>query len=440
MGNKIARRSFLKQGLAAGMVSGIAPMILPSGVLAANGSPGANDRIVIGGIGVGAMGSGLIRHFTAFDDIRVAAVADVDRPKRERIAAQINADAYRDYREMLDRNDLDAVIIATPEHWKGLPCIHAAQAGLDIYCEKPISLTIREGRLMADAVKKYGRVFQTGSQDRSNGQNYEACMLIRNGRIGKITHVVGANQPSPEINALPQHPVPDDIDWDMWCGHVQPHAFNPFFREVRGWVSFYDFSGHHMTSDGAHSMDQIQWALDTSETGPVEVWAEGEPFKAAVNRGGENNVPGNLFGPKVFMRYASGITLELDDAPKWGGRFVGEKGTITIDRGSYHSDPPELIEEPLENPEVVVPQSTNHFRNWVECMKTREKPICHEEVGHRSASMCHLANIARWVSEVTGETGNKLQWDPEKEEFTNSQWGNYFLDRPRRKEYDFPAI
>ena len=440
MGNKIARRSFLKQGLAAGMISGVAPMILPSGVLAANGNPGANGRIVVGGIGAGAMGRGLVHHFTAYDDVTVAAVCDVDHPKCDALAGQVNADAYYDYREMLERNDIDAVVIALPEHWHGLATIHAAQAGKDIYCEKPISLTVREGRLMVQAVQKYDRVFQTGSQDRSNGQNYEACMLIRNGRIGQIERVVAHNHSTPHLNGMPGHPVPDDIDWDMWMGPVQPHAFHPHFREIRGWVGFKDFAGASMTSNGTHGFDQIQWVLDTSDTGPVEVWTEGESHQAGINRGENGHVPGTPHGPQVFMRYASGIVMELGDAPLWGGRFIGEHGSITIDRGSYHSDPPELIEEPLKSPEVVVSQSTNHFRNWVDCMKTREKPICHEEVGHRTATVAHLANIARWVSEVTGETGNKLQWDPDKEEFTNSQWGNHFLDRPRRKGYEFPTI
>ncbi len=438
--NVMPRRSFLKQGLAAGVTGAMAPMVLPSGVLAANGNPGANDQLVVGVIGTGLMGSAIIQHLTAYDDIRVAAVADVDQPKREHIAGLIDADDYRDYRDILDRKDVDAVVIATPEHWHGLPAIHAAQAGKDIYCEKPISLTVREGRLMVQAAEKYGRVFQSGTQDRSNLENRAACMLIRNGRIGKIERVIGCNLSSPEINGMPGHPIPDDIDWDMWCGPVQPHAFHPRFREIWGWVSFKDFAGNHVTSDGAHGMDQIQWVLDTSETGPVEVWTEGEPFKPSINRGEGPYVPGDLLSPKVFMRYASGIILEFGDAPKWGGVFVGEKGRITIDRSRYTADPPELLEEPLEAPEVIVQKSTNHFRNWIDCIHDRNQPVCHAEIGHRSATLCHLFNIARWVSEVTGETGIKLHWNPAQERFTNSQWGNYFLDRPRRKGFEYPEI
>ncbi len=440
MGNKIARRSFLKKGLAAGMVSGIAPMVLPSGVLAANGSPGANDRIVIASIGVGAMGSGHVQRMTSYDDVRVAAVVDVDRPKREYVAGQIGADAYNDYREMLERSDIDAVMIALPEHWQGLVTIHAAQAGKDIYCEKPISLTVREGRRMVQAVQKYDRVFQTGSQDRSNPSNYEACMLMRNGRLGKIHKVTARNYASPERNGMPGHPIPEEFDWDLFCGPVQPHAFHPHFREVRGWVHVYDFAGHSMTSLGSHGFDQIQWVLDTSDTGPVDIWTEGEPFEASISRGENGHVTRDQFTPRVGMRYANGVEIELGDAPYFGAVFHGEHGNLTIDRGEYTADPLELIEEPLENPEVVVEQSANHFRNWIDCIRDRGKPICHEEVGHCTATICHLANIARWVSEVTGETGNTLHWDPDKEEFSNSQWGNYFLDRPRRKGFEYPEI
>ena len=435
----MTRRGFLRRGAAAGLAAAVTPMALRSGVLAANGNPGANDRLAIGLIGAGAMGPGLARIMSLQDDVAIAAVADVDLDKAEAVAADHGADSYQDYRYMLERDDIYAVIIATPEHWHGLPSIHAAQASKDIYCEKPISLTIREGRLMAEAVRKYERVFQTGSQDRSREANRKGCMLIRNGRIGEIKRVIAHNHASPEYNGLPGEAVPEALDWDMWCGPVQPHPFHPQFREVRGWVTFRDFGGHSMTSNGTHGMDQIQWALGMDEGGPIEVWTEGEPYDPPTRREPmlEQALPIQQ-RPKVFMRYPGGIEMELGDAPLWGGRFIGEEGELTIDRGEIRSDPAELAEEPLEDPEVEVEHSEHHYRNWLDCIKTREDPIAHVEVGHRSATVCHLANIARWVSGVTGETGEVLKWDPEKEEFTNSQWGNHFLDRPRRKEYDFP--
>ncbi len=436
MSHKQTRRSFLAQSAQAAIMT---PMLLPSGVLALRGTPGANDRIVLGLIGSGAMGTGLARLFSGFDDVRVAAIADVDLEKARPVASAHDAGLYQDYRAILDRQDIDGVVIALPEHWHGLATIHAAQAGKDIYCEKPLSLTVREGQLMVEAVRKYNRILQTGSQDRSNPANYAACMFIRNGRIGAIQRVVAHNHTSPELYGMPGHPVPDTLDWDMWCGPVQTVPFNPHLQTVRGWVSFRDFAGHSMTSNGTHGMDQIQWALGMDGSGPVEVWTEGEPFNPPLHRG-ENGgrTPGNHREPKVFMRYPGDIIMELGEAPLWGGRFIGEKGSITIERGEFSSDPPELTEEPLENPEIEVYRSEHHWRNWIDCVKSREDPIAPVEVGHRTATVCHLANIARWVSQVTGETDEHLMWDPEQEKFTNSQWGNHFLDRPRRKPYQFP--
>ena len=438
MSQGITRRGFLKRGMEMGAAGMTAPYVLRSGVLAHNGNPGANDRIVIGHIGVGAMGAGMTRIFTGFDDVEIAAVADVDLANANQVGNDLGVDIYQDYRELLDRDDIDAVVIATPEHWHGLIAIHAAQAGKDIYCEKPISLTIGEGRKMVEAVRKYGRVFQTGSQDRSNPQNYRACMLIRNGLLGKIERVIAHNHASPALNGLPGHPVPDDLDWDMWCGPVQPHPYHPHFRTVRGWVAYRDFAGHSMTSNGTHGMDQIQWALGMDGSGPVEIWTEGEPFQPPLIRGDGRDVPGNHFEPKVYMRYANDIIMELGDAPLWGGHFFGENGSILIDRGQFTADPPELADVELEDLEVQLYKSDHHWRNWVDCIKTREDPIAAVEMGHGTATVCHLANIARWVSQITGETGERLKWDPETERFANSTWGNHFLDRPRRAPYDYP--
>ncbi len=439
MDRALTRRRFLRKSATLALAGAAGPQILRSGVLAGRGNPGANDRIVVAGIGAGAMGRGLLYHMARFDDIAVGAVADVDLSKGGPVAEDHGVPAYQDYRKILDRDDIDAVLIATPEHWHGLPAIHAAQAGKDIYCEKPVSLTVREGRLIADAVRKHGRVFQTGSQDRSRRQNWEACMLVRNGRLGKIKRVIGHNHASPELNGLPGHDAPADLDWDMWNGPVHPHPYHPQFREMRGWVTFRDFGGHSMTSNGTHGMDQIQWALGMDDAGPIEVWTEGEPYQSLVRREhGVEQAQAIQTQPKVCMRYPGGITMELGDAPLWGGRFIGENGELTIDRGAYHVDPPELAEEPLDDAEIQLERSEQHYRNWIECIRTREDPITHAEIGHRSATVCHLANIARWVSEVTGETGERLEWDPHEEKFINSGWGNHFLDRPRRKAYDFP--
>ncbi|MFP4173285.1 MAG: Gfo/Idh/MocA family protein [Candidatus Hydrogenedentota bacterium] len=448
----LTRRSFLKR-INAGAMTAAAPLILPSGVLATPGNAGANDRIVLGGIGMGVMGGNLRRAFSRLDDVRIAAVADVDLRKANAAAEEVGADAYQDYRELLDRQDIDAVFIATPHHWHALQTIHAAQAGKDIYCEKCLSHTIREGRLMADTVTKHNRVLQTGMQQRSGEEEHRGCMLIRNGRLGKIEKVIAHHYLSPWLNGLPGEPVPPELDWDMWCGPVQPHPYNPLLTAdtggatYGGWYSTRAFGGGEMTCFGPHGLDIVQRALGMDDAGPVEVWTEGEPFVSTTYR--PDTFPDepctqchtSLQGlePKICMRYPGDVTVEFAEDINTGARFIGEEGSITIRRGHVSSEPVELAEEPLEEREVELYRSGDHHRNWLDCIKDRSQPVADVETGHRSATVCHLANIARWVSEVTGETGNRLQWDTEAEAFTNSDWGNHFLDRPRRASYQLPA-
>jgi len=418
------------------------PYIIPSGVLGMNGNPGANDRIVIGGIGVGRQGTPVVTGLSNLHT-RIAAVADVDLNRAHVVGEQFDADVYQDYRELLDRQDIDAVVVATPDQWHALCSIHAAQAGKDVYCEKPMTLTIREGRKMAEAVAKYNRVLQTGSQQRSGTAEYTGCMLIRNGRIGKVQRVISANYETPWNNGLPGQPVPEGLDWDMWCGPVDPHPYHPELKIPRGnpgWISFRDFSGGEMTGWGTHGFDQVQWALGMDDGGPIAVWTEGEPFAPPTYTEPEGLARGNSIcsSPKVYMEYPGGIIMELGNGPRGGAIFEGEHGTITIDRNSLTADSDALIEEPLENPEVELYRSTNHFQDFLDCIKERRQPVSHVEAGHRSATVCHLANIARWVSEVTGETGQRLEWDPQAERFTNSDVANTFLDRERRAPYLIP--
>ena len=449
MNSKMTRRRVLKGAVAAGL-GFAAPYLIPTGVLGRSGSPGANDRIVLGGIGVRRMGGALIRRgFARLDNVRVAAVADVDLGLAEAIARPLDRDAalvgnrfvppepadlsgiepYQDYRRLLDRNDIDAVVVATPEHWHALPCIQAAQAGKDIYCEKPISLTVREGRLMVEAVRKYDRVFQTGTQRRSHEEWNAVCTLVRNGGIGRVLRVTAGNYSSPrDPRGLPAQEIPEKMDWDMWCGPVQPYPYHPSLITGEGgptWRSYRAFAGGDFTNSGSHWLDLVQWGLGADDSGPIEVWTEGEPFDSRTGR-----------GPQVFMRYPGDVILECnaDAVP----RFIGEEGSLTVSGGRIVADPPELAEQPLEGLEVQLYQSTNHYTDWLECIQQRRTPAADVEIGHRSATVCHLANIARLVSERTGQTGQRLQWDPQQERFTNCEWGNHFLDRPRRKPYQLP--
>ncbi|MBN1588690.1 MAG: Gfo/Idh/MocA family oxidoreductase [Pirellulales bacterium] len=434
---KISRRLLLKKGTVAATGAMAIPYLIPSGVLAREGQPGANDRIGVAGIGVGRQGTGDLKLLEKRGGV-VVAVADVDIKRAKKVGARFGAEATQDYRRVLERKDVDAIITATTDHWRSLVCIHACQAGKDVYAEKPMTLTIAEGRKMVDATRKYNRVFQTGSQQRSMAPNRLGCELIRNGRIGKIKKVIGYNYPSPWNCALPGQPVPDGLDWDMWCGPTPlvPYHHDLFAPRAKpGWISFQPYSGGEMTGWGSHGFDQIQWALGMDESGPVEIWTDGLKFDPPTYDKPEPRKRGEEICaiPRVNFRYANGIVVELGRGNPGGGIFIGDEGKIEIFRNRITSNPAELVKEPLDNPTVRLYKSSNHMQNWLDCIKTREKPVADVETGHRSATMCHLGNIARWLN-------RRLRWDPEKEVFPGDAEANSYLDRPRRKPYELPEI
>lgn len=433
---RYSRRRFLRTATSIAAASVAAPLVIPTGVLARDGQPGANDKIGVAGIGIGRRGGQLLNELKDMADTQVVAIADVSLPRAGERTEVFGGEPYEDYRRVLDRKDVDAVITATPDHWRALVCIHACQAGKDVYAEKPMTLTIREGRLMVQAVRKYKRVFQTGSQQRSMAANRFGCELIRNGRIGKITMVIGHNYPSPWECDLPGQPVPSGLNWDMWCG---PNKVVPYHRDLYtpranpGWISFRPYSGGEMTGWGAHGLDQIQWALGMDETGPVEIWTEGPKFDPPTYHEPESRARGEkqCSQPMVFFRYANGVTVKLDNGNPGGAIFVGTEGKIEIFRARVTSNPPEIVKQPTRDDEIHLYRSDNHMRNWIECIKSRERPIADVEIGHRSTSLCHLGNIARWA-------GRRLKWDPDKEQFVGDDQANAFLDRPRRKPYTLP--
>ncbi len=433
---KLSRRQFLGRGAALAAAGVAAPYLVPSGVLAAPGQAGPNDLIGIGGIGIGRQGSGVVQAAVASKRARIVAIADINAKTAQAMAKRFSAQPLKEYRKLLQRKDIDAIITATPDHWRALVCIHAAQAGKDIYAEKPMSLTIREGRLMAQAVRRYQRVFQAGSQQRSDPKNRFGCELVRNGRIGKVLKVIAYNYPSPWECGLPAQPVPDGLDWDMWCGPTEVAPYNIDLCTPRarpGWISFRPYSGGEMTGWGAHGLDQVQWALGMDESGPIEVWTEGEKFNPPTYAKPEPVARGNKIcsSPKVFFRYAGDIVMELGNGPMGGATFIGEKGRISIDRSKVTSDPPEIAQEPIKPDEIHLYKSDNHIGNWLDCIRSRERAVADAEIGHRSSTVCHLGNIARWV-------GRKLKWDPVKEQFIGDEEANKHLDRARRKPYQLP--
>ena len=419
--SKLSRRQFLGRGAMVAGAAAAAPYVVASRVF------GASERIGIGGIGVGRQGSGIL----GVPDSQLVAVADVNLPRAQAVAARAKAKAFQDYRKMLDLKEVDAVTIGTPDHWHALCAIHACQAGKDVYVEKPMTLTIREGRKMVEAVRKYRRVLQVGSQQRSMAANRIGCTLVRTGGIGKVQKVIANNYASPWECGFAAQPVPDGLDWDMWCGPTKVVPYHEDLYKPRakpGWISFRPYSGGEMTGWGSHGLDQVQWALGMDESGPIEVWTEGEKLVPPTQTEPGPRLDKACSVPKVFFRYPGDIVMELGKGPAGGAIFIGQKATVTIDRGKFVSDPPEMAKAALK---AGAPGRDNHKADWVAAIKSRARPVADVEIGHRSATVCHLANIARYL-------GRRLRWDPVKEVFPDDAEANTHLDRPRRKPYEIP--
>jgi hypothetical protein len=410
---------------------------------------------MIGVIGTGIRGKYLIANVpeegrvVAICDSYLRRVADTLEPKgryagllagfRERDAGRCTA--YQDFRAMLDREKLDAVMIATPDHNHVLPALLACQAGLDVYCEKALSLYVAEGRALVEAARRYGRVVQVGSQNRSMAMNHVGSRMVREGRLGKISLVELPNYPGPmRYEGLPEEPIPEGLGWDLFCGQapLRPHNRKLWVKDElkidgklwRGWDLWRSYSGHLMTNWGAHSVDIVQLALGTDHTGPVAIWPLTDGHRGQMR-----------FCP-VAARYADGIELRftLRLADKW--TFHGEHGKLLMRRNTFTTDPPELVTErpdralvemwrgPGKGPGVV---ARPHVQNWLDCIKTRARPNAPVEAGHRSVTICHLAGIAR-------ELRRNLRWDPQKETFPGDEEANALLARPRREGYELPEV
>jgi len=398
------------------------PSLIPATALSAPGRPGANDRVILGFIGTGGRARQLMDHVP--EDGRIVAISDCYASRMNETLQQKKADwkTYQYYEAMIDAERLDAVVIATPDHARVLPCIHACQAGLDVYAEKPLTVTIAEGRRLVEHARKHKTVFQVGSQQRSMEMNRFACELVRSGKIGSLKAVQGVCYSGPrDYDGLPAQPVPAGDDWDRWQG---PTAGRPFNHALQfGWMGWRDYSGGEMTNWGAHGVDQIQWALGMCRSGPVEI----RPITPGPNG-------------KVRMRYANDVTVyyDLERGPMGGGIFTGSDCKIEINRNKFVTNPPDFIKEPPQPADAEKWEGEGwiarpHIQNWLDCIKTRELPTADVEIGHRSISVCHLANLARLL-------GRRLRWNPETEQFIDDPEANAYLTRPRRKGYELPEV
>lgn len=387
---------------------------------------GPNDRINIACIGPGGtkggfrQGLGDTRGAQRQPGTQIVAVCDVDRTHCEEAAKVFGSDCkqYHDFRELLANKDIDAVIIGTPDHWHAVISNAAMRAGKDVYCEKPLTLTVDEGKSVVRVQKETGRVFQVGSQQRSDQRFRLACELVRNGRLGKIKRVV-ANIPNGQKGGpFAVQPVPDGFDWNFWQGPTQVEDYIPQ-RTHGNFRYWYEYSGGMMTDWGAHHLDISQWGLGMDDSGPIRVESAGT-LPSMWN--GYNTA----LDFEVTYTYPNDITLLCTYKGENGVQFEGEKGSIFVSRGKISASDEKLLSEPLPSGAVKLYASDNHMANWLDCIRSRKDPICTAEIGHRSCTVCHIGNLSLRLG------GRKMDWDPKAEQFKTDADGNRMLSRPMR--------
>lgn len=426
----LSRRAFLKTTAEGVLLAASAPLFTPASALGRGGAMSPNERVTMGFIGVGGQGGGhllggawtyVAGGYAGRNDVQVVAVCDVWRERRERARERVNegyakrygtgnykaCEAYTDFRQVLDRQDIDAVLIATPAHWHATMAVMAASAGKDIYCEKPTAVTIRESQAVLAAVRRYGRVYQAGTQQRSEyGAKFRlACEFVRSGRIGQLQAIYAYRDGGAIFwpkRFGPGGPVPADLDWDLYLG---PAPFIPF----DGNTGAHRFDIGELNW-GQHHYDIVQWAAGADDSGPVEIFLE-------EGRSG--------------YKYANGVVVYGKPYPgepiggEGGACFVGTKGRIAVDRNALISDPADIVRDPLKPQEIHLYHSNSHSGNFLECVRTRKKAICDADIAHRAASALLLGGVAKQV-------GRTLRWDPKTEMFPNDSEANAMLSMARR--------
>ena len=428
----LSRRKFLKSAAAAIA----APTIVPSTVFGANAP---SNRLHMGCIGVGRMGRGDMRSFMGFKDLQVVAVCDVDSNRAKdalQLVEQKYADHKRsgtykgcavtgDFREVTGRDDIDVVMVCTPDHWHILPAIEAAKAGKDIFLQKPLSLTIEEGRVLSNTVHRYGRVLQVGCQRRSDSRCRFGCELVRNGRIGKLHTVKVGTGADPATKLYPPMPVPENLDYNFWLG---PAPYKPY-TEKRvhpqegysrpGWLRVTDYSAGMVTGWGTHFIDIAHWGMGTELTGPVEIKGE-----ATFPSDGVWDVHGPFL---IEYQYANGVKVLYADSRKlkMGIRFEGTEGWVHVGHGKIETEPKSLLTSRIRPNEIHLYESRSHKGNLLDCIKTRRQTVAPVEVGHRTCTACLLGDIAMRL-------GRTLHWDPDREQFVNDPEADRWIGRPMR--------
>ena len=431
----ISRRQFLGRTVAGAAAALTFPTIIPASALGKDGAVAPSERIVMGCIGWGQIAPGDLGECIRHADVQFVAVCELDSERRERARKTVEdyygakstsgshrgCAAYHDFRDMIARPDIDAVIVAVPDHWHALMVVAAARAGKDIYCEKPMSLTIEQGKRMRDAVQRYGRVLQTGSQSRSKRNTRHAGELVQNGRIGQVKTVKVGLPKSPYFPKQPVMEVPKGFDYDFWLG---PAPWAPY-TEKRCHIHYrwiLDYSDGMIADWGAHQLDLAQWGLGMQLSGPA--WIEG---KGNFPRDGLTDVATEFH---FTCGYGNGAILECSTDLEGGVRFEGTEGWVHTGHGGFfRSQPESLVNEVIGPNEIHLYDSPDHHRNFLDCVRSRGVPIAPVEVGHRSATVCHMANITMLL-------GRRLGWDPVEEHFINDPEADRMMSRAMRAPWN----
>lgn len=432
----LSRRSFLKRTAAASVAAAAFPAIVPARALGLNGATPPSERLAMGCIGVGSMGTGNMKGFLPYRDVRVAAVCDVDREHREEARRVVNATyenedcaAYNDFRELLEREDLDCVSIALPDHWHAIPVIAAARKGLDIYAEKPLALTIDEGRAMVEAVERNAIIWQTGSWQRSQSNFRRGCELVRNGYIGEVTRVEVGLPTGHTIAPQEEMPVPEGFDYDMWLG---PAPWAPYTKERCHWNFRWilDYSGGQLTDWAAHHCDIANWGMGTEYTGPVAIEEAVGDFPgeglwdAAVDYSFHA-----VYAPGASPVAPRGFVMAVSNGFRMGARFIGSEGEIFVSRGDTFETTPESLKEHALGPnDVRLYESPGHARNFFDCIRSREETVTPIEPAQRAITIAHLGNIAMLLD-------RDLAWDPVRERVLNDPEADGMRRRAMRGEW-----
>ncbi len=419
----ISRRKLLATAAAAAA----APYFVPASSLGADGRAAPSERIGVAIVGVGSRGSGHLRTLLGFKGVQMLAMCDANKPKADAGAKRADAHygakagscgSYRDFRECLARKDVDAIFIASPENWHAVMAATAVGAGKDVYCEKALSLTVREGRQLCRAVRRYGRVLQVGTQQRSEGRFRQAAELVRNGYLGKLRRVeVGVPGGRSLPNAKPT-PVPAGLDYEMWLG---PAPFTPHndLKCSFNWYFIYDYCAGWIQSWGVHHLDSALWGVPSLLASPLEVSGSATfPTDGIADTSITWNVEFNA---------PDGVKLCFADNKRFGQgvRFIGDKGRVHVRRGSIRSEPASLIDVEMKPGDERLYESDNHHANFFECVRTRKDPVAPVEAGHAATTLSLVADIAT-------RTRRKLKWDWKKETFIADDGANRYLSRAMR--------